>query len=131
MPTRRGTLGPNRMSSPQSGAVQRRQRAADVRKRDNVGRHVGKKSSKELRRADHGLEGQEELAAANLQALLNARQSDYRMVIHPSVHLAAGGSTSANADGRIGGYAAAQDAAAQRRGKMSSKSFKQPQHKFR
>ena len=57
-----------------SYAVQRRQRALARERRDNIGRHAGKKSSKELREASHGLEGQEELALKELDALLEARK---------------------------------------------------------
>ena len=64
-----------------SYAVQRRQRALARERRDNILRHAGKKSSKELREASHGLEGQEELALKELDALLEARKRSAPVVV--------------------------------------------------
>jgi Ca2+-binding EF-hand superfamily protein len=63
-----------------SAAVARRHRALD-RERANIQRHVGKKSSKQLRIAEGILDGQEELAARKLDALLKARQEGGLIVV--------------------------------------------------
>ena len=63
-----------------SAAVQKRQRAL-TRERANVGRHAGKKSSKQLREASHGLEGKEEKEERQLDALLKARQTGGPIVV--------------------------------------------------
>ena len=74
-----------------SGAVQRRTRALARERRDNIGRHAGRRSRRwRSGRRRASCRGSEELAAANLQALLNARQSDYRMVVRPDAAAAGG-----------------------------------------
>ena len=64
-----------------SAAVQRRHRALERERRDNILRHAGKKSSKQLREASHGLEGQEEQAQRHLDALLQARARGGAVVV--------------------------------------------------
>ena len=66
-----------------SGARQRRDRILE-RERRNIGRH-GKKSSMELRRADHG-EALEEQSAKTLEALLRARATGGTIIVAPTVN---------------------------------------------